>query len=80
MGITHFSNVDAGSPFNNDYEDNAEHTGVNIEYQYHLKRVYFYSSISIGKNKAKRDSNAGWNCTGCALPSELRIGVKWRVW
>lgn len=82
IGVVHFSNADAGSPFNNDYEDWADHYGVNIEYQFDLKSDsddYFYTSLSVGKTNAKTRDIEGWECSGCSINTSLEIGFKWRI-
>jgi hypothetical protein len=77
LGVTHLSNVDAGSPFNDKYEDNADHYGVDVEYQYRpdTDGDYAYFTFGIGHTKSKK----GWDCSGCKLPSTIRIGYKWRL-
>jgi len=77
LGVTHLSNVDAGTPFNDKYEDNADHYGVDVEYQYrpNTDGDYAYAAFGIGHTRSKK----GWDCSGCILPSTIRIGYKWRV-
>ena len=80
LAWNHFSNVDAGMPFNEDHEDNMDHAGVDIEYQYHpSERSYFFSSFGVGWTKANTKYQNGWDCSGCVLPSTLKIGYKWRI-
>ena len=80
LGWTHFSNVDAGPPFNSDYEDGADHYGLNIEYQFVLKSEnYFYGSVGVGRTRLNTKYQQGWDCSGCSLPSVVQFGFKWRI-
>lgn len=80
IGWTHWSNADAGQPLNDDPEDNGDHVGVNIEYQYvDQEDDYFYMSLGVGKTKVNTRNQSGWDCSGCALPTEFRVGYKWRI-
>lgn len=82
VGWTHFSNFDAGYPFNDDFEDNADHYGLELEYQIVGKdEDYFYITITVGRTKFNSaDGNySGWDCSGCNLPGSIRIGHKWKI-
>jgi hypothetical protein len=68
---THLSNLDAGPPANYDYEDTADHVGLDMEYQYGV----FYFGVSLGDTQSKD----GWDCSGCSVNTILRMGVRWRV-
>ena len=77
---THLSNVDAGIPFNDDYEDNGDHVGIDAEYQYvHDSGNYLFASFGVGYTVMHTKYQNGWDCSGCALPSVLRFGFKWRI-
>ncbi len=80
-GWTHFSNIDAGIPFNNDPEDNADHLGVSIEYNYVLKNDnYWYVSLGAGYTKMNMvEGGSRWECGGCLLNSTFTLGYKWRI-
>ena len=84
LGWKHFSNVDAGYPFNDDPEDNMDHVGVALEYQFHPNNDddHFYATLGVGWSKFNRQDGSynGWECSGCSLPSSLTVGYKWRVW
>lgn len=78
---THLSNVDSGPPFNNNYEDDADHLGVDVEYQYHsAPDQYFFMSVGVGYSRVNTKNQSGWDCSGCKLPSTLRLGYKWRIY
>ena len=81
LNWTHLSNVDAGIPFNTDPEDNADHVGIDVEYQYHMTDGdYLFLSLGVGKSRFNgADGRSGWDCSGCKLPSLLRLGYKWRM-
>ncbi len=76
----HLSNVDAGIPFNDDHEDNADHIGAMIEWQLvHPNDDYFHVSLGIGETKANTRYQSGWDCSGCRFNSSLIVGYKWRI-
>jgi len=79
LGLTHWSNVDVGEPFNDAHEDNGDHVGISLEYQYHMEDVYVYTSLGIGRTIIKTRDQNGWDCSGCDYPSEIRVGIKWRL-
>ena len=80
VGWKHFSNVDAGVPFNDHHEDNVDHFGVDVEYQYHFdKRSYFAASLGVGWTKANTKHQRGWDCSGCKLPSSMTLEYKYRI-
>lgn len=77
---THLSNVDAGIPFNDDHEDNGDHVGIDVEYQYHTDDDdYAFISLGVGWSRFNTKEQSGWDCSGCKLPSTLRLGYKWRL-
>lgn len=76
---SHMSNVDAGKPFNNLREDSADHVGIDIEYQYHRKDYYLFGSFGVGKSRISTKYQLGWDCSGCKLPSMVRVGFKYRI-
>jgi hypothetical protein len=79
IGLAHYSNIDAGEPFNDDHEDNMDHLGVSVEYQKHLESGYFYTSFGVGHSTHDTRYQSGWDCSGCKLPSALTIGYKLRI-
>lgn len=76
---THLSNFDAGPGYNDEREDSADHVGIDIEYQYHLEHMYFFSSIGVGKSRVATKHQTGWDCSGCSYPAALRFGWKMRI-
>jgi hypothetical protein len=82
LGWTHFSNLDAGTPFNADPEDSADHVGLELEYQaVESDGDYFYFTGTIGRTKMNRAdrSYSGWDCSGCSFPATIRVGYRWRL-
>ena len=81
FSISHMSNVDRGVPFDNLHEDNADHVGVDVEYQYHPNKEgdYAFFSFGVGKSRHKTREGSGWDCSDCKFPSMMRAGYKWRI-
>ena len=71
----HLSNLDAGPPFNDDYEDHVDHAGVVVEFIRDYNYSIAFASVGIGVTRSAR----GWDCSGCSLPSSIQMGIKWRI-
>jgi hypothetical protein len=79
----HLSNVDAGPPVNDTKEDQANHLGVEVEFQWvNEEGSMWFVGVGVGWStflSADR-SKDGWECGGCKLPATLHLGYKWRLY
>ena len=79
-GVTHVSQLDAGYPFNDNYEDSVDHVGLSAEVRFGISdRSYWHFGISAGQNTVLTGCTCTWDDGGAEVDTMLTFGFMYKV-
>ena len=74
INFDHLSQLDAGSPFNNNNEDSVDHLGLFGEVRYPYEKGYLYFGISLGRNDNFFGCSKCWDDGGAEIDTRVYLG------